>query len=166
MLFLSVKWNGPSKRDCKHDLSHISIPVCAGVVNQLSDRLQNKLLPHLRLHCETLWCIKKPNKQTNKWKKTAVSWTERSTTQSLLKGQTDLVLQITILSTGHTHAPRPSSPLLLELVAYKESVGCVQKYIKEKSCGQQGQLKVTASSSSTGLTCLLGDVYLPPSASL
>lgn len=61
-------------------------------------------------------------------------------------------------------AVRPSSSLPLELAAHEESGGWIQMYRKEQLQDKQGQLKVAASSILAKLTCLLVDVYLPPSA--
>lgn len=85
---------------------------------------------------------------------------------SFSKMQTALVLQVTLLSTGHPRAPSCQT-LTGPAISPCSSWGkCwVDSNVqKGKSCGRQGQLTAAASSILAKLICLLVDVYLPSSA--
>lgn len=76
--------------------------------------------------------------------------------------QTAIVLRVTMLSNGHPRAPRCQTLIVSALSAHT-SWG---KWWLESNVqkGKKGWCKIAASSILAELTCLLVDVYLPPSA--
>lgn len=151
ILFLSVKWNGHSKWDCKHELSRISTGHVLTELISLLDRAPKEQQHPCHSHPHTPISVVSLQKlfsalrnQTNKQiKNTSTSWRQlpEATVHYFLKCKQILSYKWLYLAPA---APvfRPSLLLPLELAAYKKSAGRVPNFRNEKKkTGRQNQLR-------------------------